>query len=194
MRTLATAALCLIASPTVVAAPSADVRTAAYSCEAGVPFEPVTAVAGHTLPLRNAALLEFLGLDLYSAAVYAPDDATTVDGVLDAQPKTLEIYYHRPVKATQINRATEKALARNPTIDVAALASQLEQLYAVARDVADGDRYRATHVNGAVTLELNGDVTAVIPGDDFARAFFGIWLSEHALSLDLRDRLLSAGD
>ena len=50
------------------------------------------------------------------------------------------------------------------------------------------------HVGGVVTLELNGEVTAVIEGDDFARAFFGIWLSEHALSDSLRDRLLAAAD
>jgi hypothetical protein len=194
MRIPGVLAVCLLFATPVVAGPSAADTIPVRYCEAGVPFAPATAVAGHTIPLRNAALLEFLGLDVYSAAVYVPDGAVAVDDVLDSQPKTLEIYYHRALGAEQINRATERALARNPTVDAVALAAQLEQLYAAARDVADGDRYRAHHVGGVVTLELNGEVTAVIEGDDFARAFFGIWLSEHALSDSLRDRLLAAAD
>ena len=163
---------------------------AARFCEAGVPFATATTIDGDRVPLRNAALFEFLGLDLYSAAVYVPDGATTVREVLATQPKTLEIYYHRSLTAKQINRATEKALANNPTVDVDAIASQLERLYSAARNVQDGDRYRAHHADGAVQLELNGQTTAVIEGDDFAHAFFGIWLSDHALSDSLRDRLL----
>ena len=65
------------------------------------------------------------------------------------------------------------------------------RLNAAYRDVAAGDRYQLCHAPGADTrLSLNGEELIRIPGDDFAVAYFGIWLRDGAISEDLRSALL----
>jgi hypothetical protein len=39
-------------------------------------------------------------------------------------------------------------------------------------------------------LSLNGESLVTIPGADFAKAYFGIWLGPDALDADLRTALL----
>ncbi len=54
-----------------------------------------------------------------------------------------------------------------------------------------GDRYSLTYLPGEGTeLAKNGVPLALVPGEDFARAYFGIWLGEDPLDRDLRDQLL----
>ncbi len=184
-------ALLAVTGAAAPATGSGDPQT--VRCEAGAAFAAETRVDGRPLWVRNAALLELLGFDLYSAAVYLPPGTDTVDEVLDASPKKLEIAYHRDLTAEQIVRATRKAVRRNPELADGRLDDAFRKLYACTTAVRKGDRYRAYHTGGAVRLELNGQTTCVLEGDDFARAFFGIWLSEHALSSSLRDRLLAGG-
>jgi len=183
-----------VLAATLAAAPATGSGgTQSVRCEAGVAFAAEARVDGRPLVIRNAALLEFLGIDVYSAAVYLPPEADGSPDVLDASPKKLEIAYHRDLSAEQIVRATRKAVRRNPDLADGRLDDAFQKLYDCTTDVREDDRYRAYHADGAVRLELNGRTTCILEGDDFARAFFGIWLSDHALSSSLRDRLLAGG-
>ena len=72
------------------------------------------------------------------------------------------------------------------------LQARLERLNAAYRDVGAGDRDQLCHAPGAETrLSLNGEELIRIPGDDFAVAYFGIWLRDGAISDDLRSALLA---
>ena len=57
------------------------------------------------------------------------------------------------------------------------LQSRIDNLAALYRDVKPGDRYALTYIpDEGTTLSLNGETLGSIPGDDFARAVFAIWL------------------
>jgi chalcone isomerase-like protein len=59
--------------------------------------------------------------------------------------------------------------------------------------VSPGDRYALTYVPDVGTeLRLNEESLATIPGEDFAEAYFGIWLGDQPLDEGLRDKLLGA--
>ena len=54
-----------------------------------------------------------------------------------------------------------------------------------------GDRYALTYLPGEGTeLAKNGVRLALVPGEEFAEAYFGIWLGEAPLDRNLRDQLL----
>ena len=58
-------------------------------------------------------------------------------------------------------------------------------------DVKPGDAYTLTHVPGRGTaLRLNGRLLVRLPGDDFAPAYFRIWLGEVPICPKVRDVLL----
>ena len=69
------------------------------------------------------------------------------------------------------------------------LRGKIDALY---QDVEPGDRYALTYVPGAGTeLAKNGEPLGVIPGADFASAYFAIWLGDDPIDASLRDQLLS---
>jgi hypothetical protein len=160
-------------------------------CRDSACFDARAQVGTSTVPLRNTAMLEIWGFDVYTAALYVPPGTDTIDEVLETAPKTLVLHYHRSIKAKQIIKAANKALDKNPEVDRQAIESRLERIYDAFQDVEEGDRYELRHhpQQGAI-LALNGEVTCIVEGDDFAEAFFGIWLSKKPLNDSLRDDLI----
>ena len=68
---------------------------------------------------------------------------------------------------------------------------QIETLHQSYQDVKPGDRYALTYIPGEGTeLAKNGVRLALVPGEEFAEAYFRIWLGESPLDRDLRDQLL----
>ena len=161
-------------------------------CHQEVCFPVQTQVAGDQIPLRNTAMLKVWGFDVYTAALYVPPKAVGVRGVLETSPKTLVLHYHRSIRAQQIIKAANKVLEKNPEIDLVELQGRLDTMYGAFVDVEEGDRYELRHEPGrGSVLAFNGEESCVIVGDDFAEAFFGIWLSEEPLNDRLRDELIS---
>jgi hypothetical protein len=101
------------------------------------------------------------------------------------------LHYHRTITRDQIVAATEKALSRIPAAEVDRVRGSFDHINALYEDVREGDRYELVFEPGeGTTLVFNGEEVDTIEGTEFARALFGIWLSDNALSEPLRDRLL----
>lgn len=127
----------------------------------------------------------------YVAALYLPDGFSGRDALADV-PRRLELSYFWSIAGEDFGDAANQLLARK--YDAAALARlepRVERLHRAYRDVRPGDRYALTYVSGVGTeLRLNDESLATIPGEDFAEAYFGIWLGDQPLDEDLRDKLL----
>lgn len=151
--------------------------------------------SGDRLVLQSAERLRYLGFKVYDAALYTPKGKATQTDILDGRAKRLELRYHRGIDKADIVEASEKALGKNPRLDLPALRERIDRAYAAYVSVEEGDRYSITWVPGKGTeFRYNGELRDTIAGEDFMRAFFGIWLSEHSLSESLRNRLLEARD
>ncbi len=170
---------------------SSSTRPGETACLDEVCFPSRTTVGPSSVPLHNVAMLEIWGFDVYTAALYVPPGVDTVDEVLRTAPKKLILHYHRSIRAQQIIKAAEKALRKNPEINREVLDDRLQRMYTAFRDVDEGDRYELRHdpERGSI-LSLNGEVACVVEGNDFAEAFFGIWLSDTPLNATLRDALI----
>lgn len=185
-------------SDTVTLAPARDVPAAIASLprrEAGeATFDSATRIDGQWVPLRAASLLRYWGFKVYSAALYVSKSARSADDVLGPTPKRLVLQYHRSIGREDIIKASLIKIASNPANDMEALRGRLEQLHAQFRTVQEGDRFELIYSPGkGSALVFNGKALCVIPGDDFMRAYFGIWLGEYALDEDLRSELLAGG-
>ena len=70
---------------------------------------------------------------------------------------------------------------------LSSLRDRLDRIRAAYRDVKPGDRYALTYRPGSGTeLSFNGTTLVVIQGDDFAAAYFSIWLGKQPLDRGLR--------
>ena len=127
----------------------------------------------------------------YVAALYV-QEGVSPDAVLSDVPKRLEIEYFWPIEGQDFGPAAEKILKDNvPADTLARLRARLDEINALYVDVKPGDRYSLTHIPGVGTeLALNDTPRGIIEGDDFAAAYFAIWLGPKPLNDSLRDKLL----
>ncbi|MBE0604017.1 MAG: chalcone isomerase family protein [Deltaproteobacteria bacterium] len=161
----------------------------------GVSFPERFEGPGVSLRLHNLALLRYKVIfRAYVAALYLSEGADPGTVLADI-PKRLEISYFWAITAADIGKAGEEILARNvAAATFSALRSRLDRIRSAYRDVTPGDRYALTYRPGAGTeLALNGKPLVVIEGEDFAAAYFSIWLGEKPLDRGLKDELLRKG-
>jgi hypothetical protein len=165
--------------------PSAPVKIA------GTIFESTASFAGYDLPFRGGTLCRHKAFRVYTAALFVQAGARTREEVLGPVPKRLILHYHRDIDREDIVEASERTLRKNPRIDMKRLRERLDRIYSWYENVREGDRFWLDYMPGKGSeLFFNGVSKGVIEGDDFAAAYFGIWLSDHSLSEKYRRRLL----
>lgn len=164
-------------SPTL----SADTKR----CEHGCCFAPSIKIGGETLSLRGVSSFRYWGFRVYTGALYAPTAAQTRDAVQGEAKKKLVLCYHRSLSPEQFQEKSQDVLEDTPGLDLSTLEPYLSRMNNAYVGVKEGDRYAITYdpSTGTMTLFLNelepGLVT--IQNRSFAKAYFGIWLSEHSV-------------
>lgn len=190
---VALAVLCLAGGffETALAQKAVDSASAATVCYHNVCFPAVCEVSGRNLPLRSAGKKDWWRFSLYDAGLYLPEGVSKED-VLGDIPKKLVLRYHRSIDAEKILKAAEYNLAGNADIDLPSIRERVDYLHSLYRSVKKGDEYALVYEPGRGTrLYLNEKKQGeLIPGDDFAKAYFGIWLSKHVVCRKLRWELL----
>jgi len=158
----------------------------------GVAFQRNLTIRGEALELKGYGLLRYMVfIKAYVGALYLPPSVASSD-VLEPVAKRLELEYFHAISKEDFDQATRVKIADNVApIQLEQLQSRLDQLGAIYQDVQPGDRYSLTYVPGQGTeLALNGKALGTIPGKDFARALFGVWLGANPIDDDFRDVLL----
>jgi hypothetical protein len=175
----------LFNAPTVSAAPGK------VTVE-GVDFKREFRVSDATLALRGYGLLRYMVfIKAYVAAFYLPESVRSEDALTDV-PKHLEIEYFHPIVAQDFAKATSASISQNTSlVTYQGLKPKIDELNALYRDIAPGDRYALTYMpSRGTTLAWNGQPLGTVAGREFAAALFGIWLGPNPLDRNLKDLLL----
>jgi hypothetical protein len=154
-------------------------------------FDPALSLDGSRLALRGSGTAYYARIfRVYDAALYAPAGVPLSEVAAGHAPRCLLLEYRREVTRDLIVTAAVTVLTRQG-VSLPALQERLDRLHAAYRDVGEGDRYALCHAPGRATrLLLNGQELIRVDGDDFAAAYFGIWLRGGAISEELRATLL----
>lgn len=124
--------------------------------------------------------------DIYEARLYVPSGVWHPD-----QSFMFEIEYFRSLNGKAIADRSVQEMRRQGFSDEMKLAAWHTQMRSIFPDVSKGSLLRAIHMPGEATRFFNGDAPlGSIQGEDFARLFFGIWLSEQTSAPRLRRALL----
>jgi hypothetical protein len=138
----------------------------------------------------------YLGfIKVYDAALYAN---TKNDGqvVMDAETsRCLKLTYAVSLTVKDFVLGAETILARQHSPEsITKVRKETDMLHAAYRDVQKGDSYYLCYdaPQRLTTLTLNDTELVAVPSNEFAEAYFGIWLGAvQPIDEELRDRLLS---
>lgn len=138
----------------------------------------------------------YWGFDVYQASLWVEPGFDA--GLMARQRYVLELYYLRSFKGRDIAQRSLDEMRRIGTFSDEQARSWLQAMQAAFPDVAAGDRLMGVHLPGrGAQFYANGRPTTEVADPEFARLFFGIWLSEKTSAPKLRQALLGqtvAGD
>jgi hypothetical protein len=107
--------------------------------------------------------------------------------------KKLVLCYHRSVSPEQFQEKSQEVLDDTPGLDLTALEPHLSEINNSYVGVREGDRYAITYdpSSGTMTLLFNEQEPGLVSIQNraFAKAYFGIWLSEYSVGEEFTDEL-----
>lgn len=165
---------------------------------AGITLPEQTTVAESTLVLNGMGTREvtWLRIKVYVAGLYLDARSSDADAILDADlPKRIVLVFVRSVGRKRMIREWDESLEANVGEDSAALMDRIATLQAWMPDtVGKGDEMALTYLPGKGTVvEIKGEARGTIPGADFARALFAVWLGARPPNQTLKAGLLGGG-
>lgn len=138
-----------------------------------------------------SSLIKYVKFVVYTAALYLPEREPGVQVPPERDAKILVIRYQRDLEKQQVIDSLRRDLHSMKDIRMEELNERFAQLEAAFEPPAKGDVYDFVFVPGAgLTMIRNGRTLAVIQGDDFGYAFFGVWISPDVEDQKMRGELL----
>lgn len=153
---------------------------------------PIPSEVATELPaarLQGAGRLRVVGLLIYEARLWVGERAVTEDWNV---PMALEIEYRRALDGGRIAERSLDEMRRQGEIAPAAADRWLRQMRSIFPDVREGDRLTGVKLPlQAARFFHNGALRGEVRDAEFARRFFGIWLSPQTSDPSLRLALLA---
>jgi hypothetical protein len=135
------------------------------------------------LQLQGQGRMTYWGFDVYDARLYVGDQRGQSGFALD-------LNYLRSLKGADITKSTLDEMQRFG-VSEASRSAWGKKLDGIFPNVVSGSSLTAIHVPGRGTVFLhNGKPAGEIAGDDFAKAFFSIWLDPKTVAPKLRTALI----
>jgi hypothetical protein len=158
----------------------------------GVAFASSYSLGNEDLRLVGAGVLRWkLLFRAYASAFYLPAEVPPGDWPTDVA-KCLTIHYFWDIPREKFGPAGIAVLERMyPPEQLEVMREPLQRIDQAYVDIQEGDRYTLSYIPGqGTTLLHNGQHLVTIPGTEFARLYFSIWLGSDPVDSGLRDRLL----
>ncbi len=156
---------------------------------AGVTLPDTAASGGKTLVLNGLGLRSKFMIKIYVGGLYLEAksrDAAAI-AAADARKRIVMKFLYAP-SAKQMRDAFREGFAGNGAPPAAA---ELEKFLAAVPDIAKRDELAVDYEPGAGTsLIRNGKTLVTVPGAEFARSAFLIWLGPKPPSADLKAGML----
>lgn len=171
-------------------APSASAKT-----KAGVRMPDAAKLVGAPLVLNGMGVREatIFKVDVYVAGLYIPKKTSEAKVILDPKlPKKLVLAFVRDVSEDELSEAIVEGFGHAAGKNKSKYAAKIAQLARYIEPIKDGQRLSFSYNpgRGVAVRNAKGRLKGVIPGADFSRIFFSIWLGPKTPYGDLKKGLL----
>jgi len=160
---------------------------------AGVSMPDTVAAAGKTLHLNGQGLRTKVFFKIYVAGLYLENPTHDAAQAISAdQGKRVVMHFlYKNVTKKQLVEAWDEGFEQNSGPIGAELKSAIGELDSWMGDVAAGQEIVFTYEPGTgTTVEFAGQKKGTIPGPDFMRALWKVWLGPHPPTSDLKNGML----
>ena len=139
---------------------------------------------------QGQARLRFFGLSVYDATLWTEPGFEV--SAFSRHRFVLELHYLRTLYGKAIAERSLKEMRGVGSVSDAQAAGWLEAMLKLFPDVKEGDHIAGLHVPGeGARFTLNERPLGEVPDPEFARLFFGIWLSPATSEPQMRTQLLA---
>jgi hypothetical protein len=143
------------------------------------------------LRAAGSGTYRYWGFEVYQASLWVEPGFDP--GVMARQRYALELQYLRAFKGRDIAQRSLDEMRGIGSYSEAQARTWLAAMQSAFPDVAAGDRLVGVHLPGrGAQFFHNGRLTVEIGDPEFARLFFGIWLSEQTSAPRLRAALFGS--
>ena len=183
------------ATATTALAQPAETRTEIISA-APAPAEDARPELTGVLPqsrLVGKTRLTVWGFQVYDAKLWV--QAGFKPEGFGTQPFALELAYLRDFASKDIAERSITEMRRSATVSDEQAAAWITQMQRVIPNIKKGDRIMGVHRPGTgATFLVNGKAAGDIRDAEFARLFFGIWLSTKTSEPKMRSALIAGAN
>lgn len=165
-----------------------------------VKIDPQVTLANKELVLNGAGLRSVLFTKVYVAALYLPTKTDNPTTVVASGPRKMVLHILRDIEVGELAAAMLKGMRKNNTpkdlADVTLQMASFGQVFGTIPLVKNGDTITFDYVPGIGSSAYVNKTRLgeILPGDQFARVFFRIWLGDHPVQDSLKRELLGVTD
>lgn len=171
---------------------------AASLCQAkeigGITVPETLQADGQALVLNGAGVRTKYFMDLYVGGLYLKQKTGDADKIIAAEePMAIRLHIISSlITSEKMEAATREGFINATAGATAPLAERIESFIGVFREkINKEDVYEFVYAPGAGTkISKNGKLKTTLPGIDFKKALFGIWLSAKPAQESLKAQML----
>lgn len=151
-------------------------------------------VADQQLLLNGAGTREKFWMDMYVGALFVKTKTQNASEIIAANDiMVMELTIVSGLITSQkMSDAVDEGFIKSTNNSLSSLQSRINQFKQIFKDeIKKGDKYVFQYEpSKGLSIIRNGKLSAIIPGLDFKRALFGIWLCDNPADKDLKLQLL----
>jgi len=160
---------------------------------AEVSLPDTAAVGGKTLLLNGLGLRKKMMFKVYVGGLYLEKKSGDAAAIIAADaPKRMVMHFiYSEVSKAKMAESFKEGFTHNAGALSAELKAQVDQFIAALDTMKEGEEMSVTYVPGAgTTLAIRGKEVLTLPGLDFAKAVFSVWLGDTPPTEDLKSGML----
>lgn len=164
----------------------------------GVTLEDNVSVGGIDLSYNGAGIRKKLFFKLYVGSLYLTDEligASAADIVDADEPMLIQLNILSDLLTRdKMVKALKDGFKKSTGSNTAPIQEQIDTMVdGLNQPIRPGHSYRLLHTPGSgVSVTLGDETLATIPGLDFKKALFGIWLSANPVQGTLKGAMLGS--
>ena len=162
----------------------------------GIAIPDTKSFAGKTLTLNGAGTREKFWMDMYVGALFVTKKTKDAQSIINAdEVLAMELtIVSSLITSDKMSDAVEEGFGKSAKSNLPSLRSRIDQFKGFFKEkIKKGDIFSMIYEPGkGLTVLKNGAKAGAIPGLDFKKGLFGIWLGDDPADSDLKKGLLGA--
>lgn len=148
-------------------------------------------LSGEDLTLNGAGMREKMWFDLYVGGLYLKAKTKNADEIINAdEPMAIKLHIVSKLVSQEKMVGAVNDGFESPSHGKVTAAEQAQFTACFKDEIKSGNIFDIVYANGKVTVYKDGNEKGSVPGLEFKKALFAIWLGKKPADKDLKSGML----